>query len=128
MNEFQLRELRGQKREQINTARRFPTPTCSASFRFRDVTRQSSVKTLFHSRRLPRRHCFAPPLRGNERINPDVVKRIEFQGILGRIQPAPEIVAGVFGDARNHPRAGATGRTDDYWSRMGHANTCHGEG
>ena len=117
-----------EERQQIDAARRFPTPTCSASLRFRDVARESSVKILFHPRGLPGRHGFPPSLRRNKRINPDVVKRIEFQGILGRIQPAPEIVAGVFGDARNHPRAGATGRTDDYWSRMGHANTCHGEG
>src|SRR5207237_10585205 len=101
-----------EEREQINAARRFPAPTCSASLRLGDMTRQNRVKSFFHPSRLPRRQCLSTAPRGDERIYPRLVKRIKCERVFRRIQFGPEIIAGKLGNARNHTRSGATGRTD----------------
>src|ERR1700736_106376 len=63
VNESQLRELSVQEWEQINTSWRLPAPARPASLHVRDMTRESSVKILFHPRRLPRRYFFSTALR-----------------------------------------------------------------
>src|SRR6266853_2881815 len=101
-----------EEREQINAARRFPAPMCSASLRFGDMTRQSRVKIFFHPRRLPGCQCLSTTTCGDEWINPRLGKRIKCERVFRRIQFRPEIITGELGDARDHTRSGATCRTD----------------
>jgi len=99
-----------------------------APFHLWNVAGHSSVKILFHSRRLPRSHFPSDPVGGNKRIDPLVVKRVKFERVFGRIEVCPEIVASQFRNARNHPRPGTAGRADHNWSQIDHADTCHGRG
>ena len=56
------------------------------------------------------------------------MERIKLERVFRFVQVGSEIVTRVFRDSRDDPRAGAAGRADHQWSRLGHADTCHGEG
>ena len=112
VNEFYVRIFGVKKRNQINTPRRLPAPARSASFRFRDVAGERLIKIFFHSRRLPGSQPSILSLRQNERINPKIVKPIQLERVFRRIKICAQIVARLFGDARDHARAGPAGRPD----------------
>jgi hypothetical protein len=74
---------------------------------------QRGLELGSHSLELTRRQPKAFALGSDKSINPFVVKRIEFERVLGGIHIAAEVVARMTRDARYHARSGAAGRADD---------------
>src|ERR1700719_623801 len=112
MDEFQGRKLRPQKRQEINAARGFPAPRLVFSDRGRSVARQRRLKFRLHLFCVQLWQSPAAAVSANKAINPFVMKRIELERVLGRIEITTEIIAGVTGKPRHDPGPGTTSRAN----------------